>query len=408
MQQVRIAGKYNLVQTIGQGGFGDVYKATETKTGKTVALKLERRSTGDMVFYEGRILQYLKDIVGIPKMFDFGFDGDFNYLAMEYCGHSLASLHTLVGGTFTLKTTLQLALKLLTILETVHNKYILHRDLKPENILFNPATGFFYLIDFGLAKRYVDKNGKHIPRLENKDFRGTLRYCTLNMHLGVENSRRDDLESFLYVLIFLLKGKLPWQNIQAEISNKAEQIKKIKMTIKIADLCQGLDEGFAELLTYVRNMGFAEFPDYGKFRTTFHKMLKKANLKEDELYDWSKLDVETLLNSRGAKKQQADSEKRLGEHSREEEPAPKPAPPAPPVQPHPAQKAGVISPNHVTPQPPPAQQGGMIGGGTFKRAVGGKKALPDVDPTFQLELAAAMVDGGRKQPKIVQPTIPKK
>jgi serine/threonine protein kinase len=218
--EIKIAGKYRLLQTIGQGGFGDVYKAEEAKTAKIRAIKLERRVSGEMIFFESRVLKYLHDVVGLPRLHDFGFEGDFNYMVMDYCGYSISSLHELCGGKFSLKvfrayqTACQLGLLLLNILETVHNKHILHRDIKPENFLFDPTLGRFFLIDFGLSKRYMDRNGKHIPREENKHFRGTLRYCSLNVHLGVESTRRDDLESFMYVLIYLIKGHLPWQSIK--------------------------------------------------------------------------------------------------------------------------------------------------------------------------------------------------
>lgn len=212
--EIKIGNRYSLQKTIGQGGFGDVYKGEDTKNGQVRAIKLERRAAGDLIFFESKILQYLKDVIGVPKIHDFGFEGEFNYMVMDYCGYSLSTLLTLCGGKFSLKTVCSLGIHLLNILETVHNKYILHRDIKPENFLFDPTTRKFYIIDFGLSKRYVDRSGKHMPREENKSFRGTLRYCSLNMHLGVENTRRDDLESFLYVMIYFLKGRLPWQAIK--------------------------------------------------------------------------------------------------------------------------------------------------------------------------------------------------
>lgn len=101
--EIKLAGKYVLQQTIGHGGFADVYKAQEIKTGQTKAIKLERRMAGDMLFHEGRILQHLKDTPGLPRVYDFGFDGDFNYLAMDYCGFSLSSILGTCGGKFTLK-----------------------------------------------------------------------------------------------------------------------------------------------------------------------------------------------------------------------------------------------------------------------------------------------------------------
>jgi serine/threonine protein kinase len=212
--EIKIANRYALKKTIGQGGFGDVYKTEDSKTGHIRAIKLERRAAGDLIFFESRMLQQLKDIPGLPRVHDFGFEGDFNYMVMDYCGYSLSSLLDICGGKFSLKTVCCLAIKLITVLESVHNNCVLHRDIKPENFLFDPSTKKFYLIDFGLSKKYIDRSGKHMARQENKSFRGTLRYCSLNMHLGVENTRRDDLESFLYVMIYLLKGSLPWQNIK--------------------------------------------------------------------------------------------------------------------------------------------------------------------------------------------------
>ena len=278
--QVTVAQKYQLQKTIGQGGFGDVYTTLDIKAKKVRAIKLERRSTGsDMLFYEGRILSYLKDVLGVPRVYDAGFEGDFNYLVMDYSGHALGNLLDLCGGKFSLKTTCQFAIQALGVIETVHNKYILHRDIKPENFLFHPEEQRFYLIDFGLSKRYVDRNGNHMPRLENKSFRGTLRYCSLNMHLGIENTRRDDLESFCYVLLFFLKGKLPWQNIKAEVEAKFDLVKKLKMGFKIGDLCSDVDEGFKDILTYIRNLGFAEYPDYEKIRSILRTVMKRNGIK---------------------------------------------------------------------------------------------------------------------------------
>ena len=172
--EYKIANRYALQKTIGQGGFGDVYQAEDTKSGQIRAIKMEKRSAGDLIFFESRVLQNLKDVVGVPRIHDFGFEGDFNYMVMDYCGYSLSTLLSICGGKFSLKTVCSLAIHLITILETVHNKYILHRDIKPENFLFfDPATKKFFLIDFGLSKRYIDKSGKHMPRAKNKSFRGT-------------------------------------------------------------------------------------------------------------------------------------------------------------------------------------------------------------------------------------------
>jgi len=94
----------------------------------------------------------------------------------------------------------------------MHRRGYIHRDLKPENILMgleeNAST--LYLIDYGLAKKWKLSNGEHIPTREGKSLTGTARYASANTHLGIEQSRRDDLEGAGYVLLYLLKGELPW------------------------------------------------------------------------------------------------------------------------------------------------------------------------------------------------------
>lgn len=124
----------------------------------------------------------------------------------------------------------QLAIQALQILKQVHDRFIIHRDLKPENFLISKkGNGELFLIDYGLSKRFIDDSGRHIPRATNKGFRGTLRYASINMHQGIENSRRDDLESLGYVLVYLQKGKLPWQNLKVARKVKADNIARVKM-----------------------------------------------------------------------------------------------------------------------------------------------------------------------------------
>lgn len=97
------------------------------------------------------------------------------------------------------------------ILERVHDKFIVHRDLKPDNLMLKDQE--LYLIDFGLAKRYVKSDGSHVRDTSGKLFRGTYTFSSVHTHSGGEYSRRCDLESLGYVLVFLIKGKLPWGHL---------------------------------------------------------------------------------------------------------------------------------------------------------------------------------------------------
>lgn len=102
-------------------------------------------------------------------------------------------------------------------------------------------SGTIYIIDFGLAKRYRDpNNNQHIPYRNNKSLTGTVRYASINCHMGIEQSRRDDVESVIYVLIYFMKGKLPWQGMQAKTkTEKYKKIMQLKMGTPPEVLCRG-------------------------------------------------------------------------------------------------------------------------------------------------------------------------
>ena len=102
-------------------------------------------------------------------------------------------------------------------IEFVQESGFLHRDIKPDNFVIGREKNKdkIYLIDFGLAKRYVTKEGGHIPYKDNKNLTGTARYASLNTHLGIEQGRRDDIEGIANVLLYFIKGSLPWQNLRA-------------------------------------------------------------------------------------------------------------------------------------------------------------------------------------------------
>jgi len=176
-------------------------------------------------------------------------------------------------------------------IEHVQSCNFLHRDIKPDNfVIGNKKTSLVYMIDFGLSKRFRNpKTGQHIPWKEGKNLTGTARYASLFTHLGYEQSRRDDLEGLGYVMLYFLKGKLPWQGLPAKTKKeKYEKIKDKKQNTPIEDLCSKLPKEFAKYLNYCRSLQFEDKPCISDLKRLFKNLLKKKNLELDYNFDWNK------------------------------------------------------------------------------------------------------------------------
>merc|ERR1711881_434379 len=212
------------------GSFGDIYLGTNINTGEEVAIKLESmKARHPQLAYEYKVYRILSGGVGVPNVHWFGKEGDYNVMVMDILGPSLEDLFNFCSRKFTLKTVLMLADQLSARIEYIHSKSFIHRDIKPDNFLIGlgKRRNQIYIIDFGLAKMYRDlKTHQHIPYKGNKLLTGTARYASVNTHLGIEQGRRDDLESLGYVLMYFLRGSLPWQGIK--VADKEAKYEKIK------------------------------------------------------------------------------------------------------------------------------------------------------------------------------------
>lgn len=170
-------------------------------------------------------------------------------------------------------------------------KLLIHRDIKPDNFLmgFGQFSRYVFMIDFGLAKRYRSpRSGRHIPYREDKSLTGTARYASINAHLGIEQSRRDDLESLGFVLMYFLRGTLPWQGLKAKTKKeKYDKITEKKISTSIDSLCRGYPEEFATYMNYCRSLRFDDKPDYNYLRRLFRSLFRKNGFRFDYVYDWT-------------------------------------------------------------------------------------------------------------------------
>lgn len=290
---IRIAGKFRLGKKIGGGSFGDIYLATEITSGEEVAVKVEDTKTKHPQLHtECKFYKVMQGGVGIPLVKYYGNEGEFNVMVMELLGPSLEDLFNFCNRKLSLKTVLLLADQLISRIEFIHGKNFIHRDMKPDNFLMGLGKkqgNQVYVIDFGLAKKFRDqRTHQHIAYRENKNLTGTARYTSINTHLGIEQSRRDDMEALGYILIYFLQGTLPWQGLRAKTkAQKYEKISEKKLSTPVEELCKGAPAEFATYQNYVRSLRFEEKPDYAYLRQLIRNLFHRQGFSYDYVFDWN-------------------------------------------------------------------------------------------------------------------------
>jgi serine/threonine protein kinase len=255
-----IANRYKIHEKIGEGCFGKIYKATNIRTGEEVAIKTESRNNPiQLLKNESKMLHYLNRIPGIPEMKWFNVDTDKNYMVMPLLGESLLDLlHK--KKVFPMKWINEIGIQIIYLLRDIHTRGIIHRDIKPDNFLFGlndkdekkNEKPMVYLIDFGFAKCF--QNGKHIEMKKKTKIIGTINYISVHVHDLCEPSRRDDMESMVYMIVFFYYGYLDWMNETDE-----EKIKEAKINLKNHI---GLPLKMKKMVEYVQGMLFEEEPNY--------------------------------------------------------------------------------------------------------------------------------------------------
>ncbi|KAF2294932.1 hypothetical protein GH714_027129 [Hevea brasiliensis] len=251
-----VGGKFKLGRKIG----------VNVQTGEEVAVKLVGicETKHPQLHYESKLYMLLQGGTGIPHLKWFGVEADYNVMIIDLLGPSLEDLFNYCNRKFTLKTVLMLADQLINRVEYMHSRGFLHRDIKPDNFLMGLGrkANQVYVIDFGLAKKYRDlQTHKHIPYRENKNLTGTARYASVNTHLGVEQSRRDDLESLGYVL------------------------------------CKSYPSEFVSFFHYCRSLRFEDKPDYSYLKRLFRDLFIREGYQFDYVFDWTVLKYPQISSS---------------------------------------------------------------------------------------------------------------
>ena len=220
---------------------------------------------------------------------------------MELLGKSLEDLFQEHKKHFSMHTVCMIGTQMLERIEFIHNKHIIHRDIKPDNFVMGLGTKntTVYILDFGLAKKYrSSRTLQHIKFNINRKLTGTARYASINALRGCEQSRRDDLEAIGYVLMYFLRGSLPWQGLR--VDKRDDRYKKIyekKKATTPEELCYGFPNEFTEYVKYTRNLDFEQNPDYNYLKTLFDNVMKANNVKNDFMFDWLSEKERSVVNS---------------------------------------------------------------------------------------------------------------
>ncbi|KAG1764572.1 casein kinase I [Suillus placidus] len=289
----RVNGRFRLGDILGSGSYGVVYRAWNIINDDDLAIKLEPLvNNSSSLGHEYRILKQLEGGAGIPHVEWFGREATFDALVLDLLGPSLHDLFLAHNQKFTLHAILNIGDQLLSSLEHIHSHNYVHGDIKPQNILVGRGDlqQTVFIVDFGITKEYWNTAAQaHMPFRHGGRLTGTPAFASINNHLGVVPGCRDNLESLVYVLIYLLCSSLPWFSSDHEnLPSSSILARKVDTTIKV--LCLGIPSEITTMLIYLHNLAFLEDPDYDYLRSLLHQVHATVPAPATCLLDFSQPD----------------------------------------------------------------------------------------------------------------------
>ena len=296
IQNKLIFKKYQPIKQIGRGTFSTVYLASIVDTNKFVAIKAEKKSQNsvELLKNEAFLLYSLRGF-GIPEVLSYGRTKTHNILVMPLLGKSLLDMFIIRPSPININDICISSLQILDRIEWVHANNIVYRDIKPENFLFGQKdSNVLYLIDFGLCRKYISsKTGKHISPKNLGKFTGTSRYASIYAMAGNEQSRRDDIESIGYMIIYFMKKKLPWQGIKGNSYKECyHKLYLMKKHMNLGVLCRGLPGEVLEYMKYAKSLKFEQEPNYKYLKNLFQIILNNNKINIDKyILSWCRQDI---------------------------------------------------------------------------------------------------------------------
>ena len=283
--------KFTIEKVISEGIFGEIYLVKNEKDNKYYTMKAEKNDSNIKILeQEGYNLFLLKGL-GIPQLVSYGKIKNYDILIQELLGKSLNELFIENNFQFSMNDICLISIQLIDRVEWVHSKTLIHRDIKPENFLLGSNNpNIIYLTGFGLCTKYCSsKSGKHIMPGFRGTFSGTIKYSSANAQRGNQLSRRDDLESLGYTILYFMKGGLPWMNLNQNINEKEAYIKtySMKKFMPVERLCKGAPSEMQDYFRYIRQLKFKEDPNYDYLRNLFVNLLKKNGIENYQNYCFS-------------------------------------------------------------------------------------------------------------------------